>query len=462
MTQNRIARAAALNAWALIAALGCSKQEPATVPTEAGVDATVDSADDIAAEETSADTGAAAETSLPDTEASDVSDATVGDTSDSSIEDTCTCATPPPPTCVDGATRRTYAATGSCGDGACSYATTNSTCPNGTVCKAGVCESPPSCAGGLTCLSGDSCCSTLLVPGGSFNRSYDGVTPEYSDPKWKATISPFRLDKYEITVGRFRKFVDAWTAGYRPAAGSGVHTHLRGGLGLDPLTGTRDGAVWADDGWLVSDASKIPATKTAFDTALNCEPTYGAVTWTASAGANENMPINCINWYEALAFCIWDGGFLPSEAEWNFAASGGSEHRPYPWGSAAPSTGPYAAYACNIKDPTSGSCRAAPVGAFPLGNGKYGHADLSGNLWEWTMETGSGMYDGAGAWLGYLSTSCNDCADLGSPGDDLAILVRRGGDFSGDAKAILVNARDELLRRNGTTISMGARCARVP
>jgi hypothetical protein len=45
----------------------------------------------------------------------------------------------------------------------------------------------------------------------------------------------FRLDKYLVTVGRFRQFVAAWNggAGYFPAAGSGKHTHLKGGQGLE-------------------------------------------------------------------------------------------------------------------------------------------------------------------------------------------------------------------------------------
>jgi len=39
--------------------------------------------------------------------------------------------------------------------------------------------------------------------------------------------------------------------------------------------------------------------------------------------------INCITWYEAMAFCIWDGGYLPTEAEWD-ALRGGARTNGYP------------------------------------------------------------------------------------------------------------------------------------
>src|SRR5580704_6839465 len=59
-------------------------------------------------------------------------------------------------------------------------------------------------------------------------------------------------------------------------------------------------------------------------------------TWTETAGSSENLPITEAHWYAAYAFCIWDGGFLPSEAEWNYAAAGGSDQRAYPWSPAFP------------------------------------------------------------------------------------------------------------------------------
>ncbi len=55
-------------------------------------------------------------------------------------------------------------------------------------------------------------------------------------------------------------------------------------------------------------------------------------------GATKTKPINCLDWYTAFAFCAWDGGRLATEAEWNYAASGGSEHRYYPWSKPATST----------------------------------------------------------------------------------------------------------------------------
>jgi formylglycine-generating enzyme required for sulfatase activity len=125
-----------------------------------------------------------------------------------------------------------------------------------------------------------------------------GPTGE-ADP---AGISAFRLDKYPVTVGRFRRFVVTWNAGagWFPPSGSGKHVHLNGGLGL-----TNSGTSGSyEPGWVATDDPNVTPTTANLTTACS-DPTYA--TWTAAAGTQENLPINCVNWYEAYAFCIWDG-----------------------------------------------------------------------------------------------------------------------------------------------------------
>lgn len=77
----------------------------------------------------------------------------------------------------------------------------------------------------------DDCCNSLLVPGGSYYRSYDVAGDSGSgDKSAPATISNFRLDKYEVTVGRFRAYVEAnqGTQESPPATGAGTHVRLPG------------------------------------------------------------------------------------------------------------------------------------------------------------------------------------------------------------------------------------------
>src|SRR5665213_2020397 len=71
---------------------------------------------------------------------------------------------------------------------------------------------PPSCMASGPGLTGcgptsDSCCTALGVPKGTFDRSYDGVSTNGASDAFPATVSAFSLDKYEVTVGRFRAFV---------------------------------------------------------------------------------------------------------------------------------------------------------------------------------------------------------------------------------------------------------------
>jgi len=307
----------------------------------------------------------------------------------------------------------------------------------------------------------ESCCVSLEVTGGTYYRVYDdvddgggpllapdgGPTGE-SDP---ATVSGFRLDKYLVTVGRFRRFVAAWNggAGWTPPAQSGKHAHLNGGKGLNATGGGYE------PGWTVSDNGNIAPT----DANLACNgplvPILAAgsryATWTPSAGSQENLPISCVNWYEAYAFCIWDGGFLPSDAESEYAAAGGSAQREYPWGSADPGTGNlYAIYGCNYpagSKSCTGVANFAPVGTAARGAGLWGQEDLAGSLWEWNLD-----------WYASYVTPCTDCANLTAA----SRRVVRGGDFNSGGSLLSPPLRRGNNPADKGAYAYGVRCARSP
>jgi formylglycine-generating enzyme required for sulfatase activity len=91
--------------------------------------------------------------------------------------------------------------------------------------------------------------------------------------------------------------------------------------------------------------------------------------------ADLTHPVVNVTWDEAQLYCQWQGGRLPTEEEWEYAARGGLDGRLYPWGDTAP-----------VLPARRGSTifrRTAPVGTFEA-NG-YGLHDMAGNVWEWTV-----------------------------------------------------------------------------
>jgi formylglycine-generating enzyme required for sulfatase activity len=292
----------------------------------------------------------------------------------------------------------------------------------------------------------ESCCTSLAVTGGTYNRTYSidaGAAVAAGDP---ATVSSFRLDKYLVTVGRFRQFVNAWSggSGYTPPAGSGKHSHLNGGKGLEDV-GSDAGTY--ETGWDTSDDSQLDLT----NDNLACDTDFA--TWTNTPSGQENLPMNCVVWWEAYAFCIWDGAFLPSEAEFEYAAAGGSEQREYPWGATDPGTAAnqFAIYGCNYNG-DGGSCTGvsniAPVGSAKLGVGKWGQLDLSGDMGVWLLDWWSSPY----------GTPCTDCAYL----SEVSGRVLRGGDYS--ARPLLLESwnRNEGIYPTDRKPNGGFRCARTP
>jgi formylglycine-generating enzyme len=313
----------------------------------------------------------------------------------------------------------------------------------------------PSCQGGgagkARCgKTDDSCCTSFEVTGGTFHRTYvnPGKIPtSESDP---ATVSGLRLDEYLVTVGRFRSFVSAWDggAGYVPEAGAGKHPHLNGGRGL--ADGADPGSY--EPGWASSDDSNIAPTNTNL---LFCTADS---TWTPDAGAQEALPINCIDWAEAYAFCIWDGGFLPSEAEWEYAAAGGADEREFPWGKTPPgASNQYAIYGDGVGncyypsgmlEPCSGAANIAPVGTTSMGGGLWGQLDMGGEVAEWVLDWYASPY--VDPWT--------NCASLSPTGT----RVTRSGNFTDNASTLLPPLRGSLPPAQRGSRGVGVRCARAP
>ncbi|HET7540973.1 MAG TPA: SUMF1/EgtB/PvdO family nonheme iron enzyme [Polyangiaceae bacterium] len=304
----------------------------------------------------------------------------------------------------------------------------------------------PSCAGLVpTGCEHVNPCLTLPVTGGSFRLGRD-ETGELDDyfptggtnerPDHAVSISPFYLDKYEVTVARFRRFVDSYQ-GALLDENAGAAPHIPG------------------SGWRSTWNSKLPADAAALRARLGDNDASSLTdlrTWSTSADTGECRPLNNVDWYLAFAFCIWDGGRLPTEAEWEFVAAAGDEERLFPWGSATPEK--RAVFNCAFTGGLSCTPGDLPhVGTLsPRGNGRWGHADLAGSLAEYTRD----VYES-----GFYASSKDTTTDPVNLLIDAVANegVVRGGEFSSSGDLLRSAARWTWLR-NDRSVTVGVRCAR--
>jgi formylglycine-generating enzyme required for sulfatase activity len=203
----------------------------------------------------------------------------------------------------------------------------------GAICNggAGRCDGLSACVGARSCASmaagpvsrGSEMCAVARVNGGAFvlNKT---TTVDPTALQAPHVVGDFWVDRYEVTVGRFRRFIgefDAWRNAGNPASMGGYDSKLRPYEGDDPCIG------WDQHDY-------VPACAASLKARVSTE----TLTWTAdpeftSQGfpLDERPMIGGLPWALARAFCLWDGGRLPTYAEHFYLKAQGSEQRDAPW-----------------------------------------------------------------------------------------------------------------------------------
>lgn len=154
-------------------------------------------------------------------------------------------------------------------------------------------------------------------------------------------------------------------------------------------------------------------------------------------------PVTGVSWYEAEAYARFKGKRLPTEAEWEKAASRDEAHgtkRRFAWGDEQPS-----ANLCNYDNRFWGT---TPVGSFPDGASACGCQDMTGNVWEWTSEEFKGF-------AGFKPFPYPEYSEVWFDGDH---RVLKGGSWATRSSVLRTSFRN-FFRRHFRIAFAGIRCA---
>jgi formylglycine-generating enzyme required for sulfatase activity len=170
--------------------------------------------------------------------------------------------------------------------------------------------------------------------------------------------------------------------------------------------------------------------------------------------AFSEAPVNMIDWTQAREFCRFVGKDLPTEAQWEWAATGGDQ-RLYPWGNDPPNCARADFTAGALKSPACDcGCNGggpSAIGSHPDGDKIWPTGrihDLAGNVWEWCVDN-------------YVPYTAADAADPAQRTREDMLHVVRGGGWNRSHTGITTSFRGGAVvgyRRPG----LGARCVRNP
>jgi ergothioneine biosynthesis protein EgtB len=191
-----------------------------------------------------------------------------------------------------------------------------------------------------------------LVPAGSFVRGSNDIarTLDNERPQHMVFVPAFLIDRHPVTNAEFLSFITS----------NGYHAR----------------SCWSVEGWQWRELSKVE------------HPLYWReqrrgewieIGLQKTAPLEPRHPVQCVSWYEADAYARWIGKRLPTEEEWEKAASWDPERqekRFYPWGEREPDS-----HTCNDNAHNEGT---TPVDQHPAGRSPSGCDDMLGNVWEWT------------------------------------------------------------------------------